>query len=104
MEIILKSIIIWYNKLKKGFTIDFFTVFLLVFIVLSSAIGYTYYLREKNQELDKIEEGFCPKCKQKNIELIDVRGTGCSPKILTYRCNNCGYENSFTQPNSGCSI
>jgi predicted RNA-binding Zn-ribbon protein involved in translation (DUF1610 family) len=84
--------------------IDFYTVFLVIFILVATVVGYGFYLREKNQELSKIEDGFCPKCKHKSIELIDVRGTGCSPKIITFRCNNCGYENSFTKPNSGCSI
>ncbi len=61
-------------------------------------------MKEKNQDFDKINEGFCPKCKHKTIELIDIRGSGCSPKILTYKCHNCGYENSFTKPSSGCSL
>jgi len=36
------------------------------------------------------------------MELIDIRGSGCSPKIVTYRCFNCGYENSYTQKDGSC--
>ena len=67
-------------------------------------VGYGFYLKEKDRDYAKIEQGFCPKCKQKTIELVDIRGSGCSPKTLTFKCINCGYEDSFTQKNSGCSI
>jgi len=77
---------------------------LIIFIFASSIIAYAFYLKEKNQEFRKIEDGFCPKCKHKTIELIDIRGTGCSPKIVTFKCSSCGYENSFTKPESGCGI
>ena len=92
-----------YSNSKKGFTIDIFTILLILFILISSIVGYTYYLKEKNQELSKIEQGFCPKCKHNTIELVDIRGSGCSPKIMTYVCSSCGYENSFTKP-SNCSL
>ena len=76
---------------------------MIIFILVATIIGYYFYLREKNQEYEKAQEGYCPKCKQKSMELVDIRGSGCSPKIVTYRCYNCGYENSFTQA-SNCSI
>jgi len=82
---------------------DIYTIILLIFILIASILGYAYYLKDKNSELDKIEQGFCPKCKHKTIELVDVRGTGCSPKVVTYFCNSCGYENSFTK-SSSCSL
>jgi len=78
-------------------------VILLLFILIGTIVGYAYYLKDKNSELAKIEQGFCPKCKHKTIELVDVRGSGCSPKIMTFYCDSCGYENSFTKP-SNCSI
>jgi RNase P subunit RPR2 len=77
----------------------------LLFILIGTIVGYGYFLKEKNSEYAKIEQGFCPKCKFKSIELIDIRGAGCGPKIVTFRCNHCGYENSYTQKGGGsCSI
>jgi len=87
----------------KGYAIDIFTIILLVFIMIAAILGYSYYLQDKNKELEKIEQGFCPKCKQKTIELVDIRGSGCSPKVMTFECSSCGYENSFTRP-SNCSL
>lgn len=63
---------------------------------------YTYYLKEKKEELDTIRRGFCPRCKQDSIVLIDQRSGGCSgPKIMTYECNACGYHNSFSVEEGG---
>lgn len=95
-----------YGKIEeavKGGTIDLFSIFLIIFIFVAGIVGYYFYLKEKNIELSKANEGICPKCNQQTIDLVDVRGSGCSPKIITYRCYNCGYENSFTEQ-SGCSI
>lgn len=66
-------------------------------------IGYGFFLKEKNKEFNKVNEGFCPKCKNQTVDIVDIRGSGCSPKIITFRCQSCGYENSFTQP-SNCSL
>jgi predicted nucleic-acid-binding Zn-ribbon protein len=67
-------------------------------------LGYGLYLKEKDRDYRAVEEGFCPKCGLKSVELVDIRGSGCSPKILTFRCSNCGYEDVFTQKGGGCSI
>jgi len=77
---------------------------LLLFIIVGVIVSYGLYLKERQIDYSKIEQGFCPKCKHKTIELIDIRGGGCSPKTLTFKCTTCGYEDSFTKPNSGCSI
>ena len=71
--------------------------------MIATFIGYSYYLKDKDKDLILINEGICPKCKNNSIELIDVRGGGCSPKNYTYKCTICDYENSFTKP-SNCSI
>ena len=93
-----------YGKIEeKGEPIDLFTIFLIIFILIASIIGYTYYLKEKDIEYSQINDGVCPKCKNRTIELVDVKGSGCSPKLITYRCYNCGYENSFTE-SSSCSL
>ncbi len=66
--------------------------------------AYGFYLKEQSQKYKKIEKGFCPKCKHKSIELVDIRGSGCMPKLLTFRCGSCGYEESFTQKENSCSL
>ncbi len=90
-----------YGKIiEKGETIDLFTVLLILFILVASIVGYTFYLKEKHIEYSQVKSGLCPKCEHRSIELIDIRGSGCSPKIVTYRCYHCGYENSFTESSS----
>jgi RNase P subunit RPR2 len=66
-------------------------------------VGYIYYQREKNEELREIQRGICPRCKQKSIVLSDERSAGCGPKLVSFTCTHCGYENSFSM-NGGCSL
>ncbi len=72
---------------------------------MGSVFAYTYYLKEKKEQLDAIKRGFCPKCHKKSIELSDQRLGGCSaPKILSFECLECGYANSFSvQEGGGCN-
>lgn len=73
-------------------------------IVLVGSISvYIYYLKEKNEHLCAIESGICPKCKQASIVLNDRRGGGCGPKLVSFYCTECGYENSFSVDN-GCGL
>ncbi len=67
-------------------------------------MAYIYYLKEKKEQLDAINRGFCPKCSQKSILLTDQRSVGCSePQIVIFECESCGYYNSFfIDTNSGC--
>ena len=80
-------------------------IYLLAFlvIVLSGSVSvYVYYLKDKNEQLNSIKRGFCPKCKQKNVELIDKRSGGCgSPSLITFECLDCGYTNSFAMNGGG---
>ena len=57
---------------------------------------YAYYLREKNSEYRIIKEGICPRCHHRSMVLSDQRGGGCGPRLVTYSCTECGYENSFS--------
>ncbi|WP_456429606.1 hypothetical protein [Nitratifractor sp.] len=66
--------------------------------------GYVYYLRDKNEQLKIIEKGECPRCRSKSIVLSDQRGGGCGPKLLTYRCLECGYQNSFSVEGGSCGL
>jgi ssDNA-binding Zn-finger/Zn-ribbon topoisomerase 1 len=66
-------------------------------------VGYVYYLKEKNEALRMIQSGICPQCKKKSIVLSDQRGGGCGPKLVTFTCTECGYENSFSME-GGCSL
>ena len=84
---------------------DFYLLaFLLIFFV-GSIVVYTYYLKEKKEQLDSIKRGFCPQCKTEGIELSDERSGGCSgPKMMMFECPDCGYTNSFAvqNPDSCC--
>ena len=81
---------------------DFYLLAFLLIILSGSVVVYIYYLKEKKEELASIERGFCPRCHQDNIELVDQRSTGCSgPKLLSYECLDCGYYNSFAVDGSG---
>ncbi len=74
----------------------------MIIILTGSVIVYIYYLKEKKVELESINRGFCPKCHQNSIELVDQRSSGCSgPKLLSYECLECGYYNSFAVDSSG---
>jgi predicted RNA-binding Zn-ribbon protein involved in translation (DUF1610 family) len=66
-------------------------------------ISYAYYLKEKRDELKKIESGRCPRCGGKEIVMNDHRSAGCGNRIVGFRCRECGYENSFSMGN-GCGI
>lgn len=73
----------------------------MLILLFGSVFVYSYYLKEKKEQLDAINRGFCPKCQHKSIELSDQRSGGCSgPKILTFECLECGYVNSFAVNNS----
>jgi RNase P subunit RPR2 len=73
----------------------------MLLILAGSVLVYVYYLKEKKEQLASISRGFCPKCHQKTIELIDERSAGCSgPKLLSFECTECGYHNSFSVDNS----
>lgn len=83
---------------------DYYLLAFMLIILIGSILTYVYYLKEKKEQLDSIKRGFCPKCKQKTIELSDQRSGGCSgPKILSFECLECGYVNSFAvKNNSSC--
>ena len=67
-------------------------------------VSYVYFMREKKENLQAIQEGICPKCHKESMELIDQRSTGCSgPKMLTFECQSCDYINTFNVSAAGCS-
>jgi len=78
----------------------------MLIILIGSVVVYTYYLKEKKDELDSIKRGFCPSCHhQSSIEIIDERSTGCgSPKMVTFECSTCGYINVFNISGGSCGI
>jgi len=82
--------------------LDYYLLAFMLIILSGSVFVYMYYLKEKKEQLDSIKRGFCPKCRQKSIELTDQRSSGCSgPKMLSFECLECGYVNSFAVENSG---
>jgi len=86
------------------FFMDIYLLAFLLIVLIGSVTVYVYYLKEKKEALSHIERGFCPKCHQGSIELIDRRSGGCSgPTLLTYECSECGYTDSFaTQEGGSC--
>jgi len=84
---------------------DFYLLAFMLILLTGSVLVYVYYLKEKKEQLDCIKRGFCPHCKQDQIELIDQRSSGCSgPTMMSFECPNCGYTNSFSvqNPDSCC--
>ena len=80
---------------------DFYVLAFLLIVLSGSVLVYIYYLKEKKEQLDSIRRGFCPKCKQDDIALMDQRSGGCSdPQMLTFECLSCGYVNSFAVDSS----
>ena len=77
-------------------------LFLLI-VGIGSVAVYIYYLREKNEHLRQIRQGICPQCGEKSIVLSDQRGGGCGPKLVSFTCMACGYENSFSM-NGSCGL
>lgn len=79
---------------------DYYLLAFMLIILTGSVFVYVYYLKEKQEQLNSIKRGFCPKCKQDTIELTDQRSSGCSgPKILSFECLSCGYVNAFAVEN-----
>jgi len=74
---------------------DIYLILFLVIVGVGSVAVYALYLKEKHEHLRAIESGICPKCRQKSIVLTDQRGTGCGSKMVSFRCEACGYENTF---------
>ncbi len=74
-------------------------------VLIGSVLSYVYYLKDKKEQLDSIKRGFCPFCHQKEIEIVDQRSSGCcGPKLITFRCTHCGYENTFSVENGSCGM
>ena len=83
---------------------NFYLLFFLLIIIVGLVVSYIYFMREKKANLQAIEQGICPKCHEKSMELIDQRSTGCSgPKMLTFECQACKYVNTFHVESGGCS-
>ncbi|WP_456393096.1 hypothetical protein [Nitratifractor sp.] len=80
---------------KEAF-IDLYLLLFLLIVGIGSVAGYIYYLREKGEAWKSIQSGTCPRCRRKTILLTDRRGGGCGPKLVTYTCTECGYQNSFS--------
>jgi len=74
---------------------DIYLVAFLLIVGIGSVTVYAYYLKEKSQHLRAVETGICPKCGQPSIQLTDQRHTGCGSKMISFRCEACGYENTF---------
>ena len=75
---------------------SFYLLFFLLIVSFGLVISYTYFMREKKENLQAIQNGICPKCHKETMELIDQRSNGCSgPKMLTFECGSCEYVGTF---------
>ncbi len=82
---------------------DNYTIFFLIFFILASIAIYFLYLFEKGDKLKEINNGICPKCKNKSVEIVNQKSHGCSgTQEITIECKKCGYKDSFTISNNGC--
>ncbi len=83
---------------------NFYLLFFLLIVIIGLVISYIYFMREKKENLQAIQEGICPKCHKEGMELIDQRSTGCSgPKMLTFECKACDYVSTFHVNSNSCS-
>lgn len=83
---------------------DIYLILFLAIIFFGSIISYIYYLNDKTSQLNLIKKSICPACKESTIEMSDQRGAGCGPKLVTFECSSCGYENSFSINKGSCGI
>jgi len=83
---------------------NFYLLFFLLIVSIGLIVSYIYFMKEKKANLLAIQQGICPKCKEKSMELIDQRTTGCGgPKMLTFECQSCKYVGIFHVDGGGCS-
>ena len=65
--------------------------------------AYVTYISDKGDKLKLIQQGICPKCKQKSIELKNRKAGGCSgTREDEYICTNCGYYDTFNVDGGSC--
>ncbi len=72
--------------------------FIFVIVIFGGLVwAYFYYLKEKAGKLQLIEQGICPECREKTIEVADQKGGGCSGvNLVQFECTNCNYTDSFS--------
>ncbi len=80
-------------------------LFLIIVITGGLVLAYIYYLKEKSDKLQLIQQGICPDCRQKTIGIADKKNGGCSGiSLVQFECLECGYKNSFSiKENSLCN-
>jgi hypothetical protein len=82
---------------------ELFTLIFIALVVAGLVWAYIKYLDEKGEKLKSINQGICPSCKQKSIEMIDQKGGGCSgTAFVEFKCTNCGYSDGFNVGGGSC--
>ncbi len=81
-----------------------FLTFLFIIVIVGGLLwAYIVFLNEKGDRLNLINQGICPKCKKRAIELVDQKGGGCSgTSFVEFECKECGYHDSFNIGGGGC--
>ncbi|MRJ01816.1 MAG: hypothetical protein GXO19_07935 [Epsilonproteobacteria bacterium] len=73
-----------------------YTFTVITITVLLAILAYYLYLKQKGEKLTQIDQGICPECGEKGIEIKRVKGGGCSGTAnMIYHCERCGYEEEF---------
>ncbi len=82
---------------------ELFVLLFIIMIVGGLVWAYIKYLGEKVERLNFINQGICPSCKQKSIEVVDQKGGGCSgTAFVEFKCRNCNYHDSFNIGGGSC--
>ena len=83
-----------------------YTILTLLFIiVLAGGLVWAYlkYLNEKGERLKLINQGICPECNQKTMEVVDQKGGGCSgTSFVEFKCTNCDFTDSYNLGSGSC--
>ena len=82
---------------------NIFVLLFTIFIVLALIWAYFKYLAEKGDKLKLLNQGICPQCNQKSIEIVNQKGGGCSgTSFVEFKCFKCDYHDSFNIGGGSC--
>lgn len=83
-----------------------YTILTLLFIIIIAGgliWAYLNYLGVKGERLKLINQGICPECKQRTVEVVDQKGGGCSgTSFVEFKCTNCDFTDSYNLGSGGC--
>ena len=82
---------------------NFYLLAFFLIVIIGLIVSYIYFMREKRDKLLAVTNGICPKCHKPTVEIVDLRGGGCSgTKMVTYECRECKYTDTFNIGGGSC--